>query len=278
LIYDEPEYRGYELMLDVFDDLSFHGLLLVPQGIRPGENRPVVVCQHGLEGRAQMVVTGDNTSYRDFASRLAKRGFIAFAPQHLYRGGDSFRTLQRKANPLKKSLFAVMVAQHQQLIGWLRSLEFVDPQRIAFYGVSYGGKSAMRIPALVEGYCLSICSSDFSDWIWRTVSERHEGGYLAHSEYEIFEFNLGNTFNYAEMVALICPRPFMAEQFHRDGLVASMDAAEFGEARRWYENLGIGPKARKTYFAAWQSTSPYVERETFEFLHRELNWPDGLRR
>ena len=70
--------------------------------------------------------------------------------QHLYLFGDRFRTLQRKANPLKKTLFSLMVAQHQQIIKWLSSLPAVDNQRIGFYGLSYGGKSAMRIPALVD--------------------------------------------------------------------------------------------------------------------------------
>ncbi len=65
----------------------FYGILLLPKDITPGERRPVVVCQYGLEGSSQATVTGDKTSYRDFASRLARRGFIVFAPQHLYRGG-----------------------------------------------------------------------------------------------------------------------------------------------------------------------------------------------
>src|SRR5256885_7994777 len=30
-----------------------YGILLVPKGIPAGERRPVVVCQHGLEGRPQ---------------------------------------------------------------------------------------------------------------------------------------------------------------------------------------------------------------------------------
>ena len=90
--------------------------------------------------------------------------------------------MQRKANPLGLSLFSVLAAQHRQLLRWLASLDGVDPERIAFYGISYGGKSALRIPAVVEGYCLSICSSDFSDWIWRTVSSRHAGGYAAHCQ------------------------------------------------------------------------------------------------
>src|SRR5262249_34972591 len=114
LAYDTPEFRGYEVALDVLPDVALYGILLLPKDLKKGEKRPVVVCQHGLEGRAQDVVAGDRTSYRDFAARLARRGFITFAPQHLYRGGDRFRTLQRKANPLGKTLFSVMVAQHRQ--------------------------------------------------------------------------------------------------------------------------------------------------------------------
>jgi hypothetical protein len=268
LIYDEPEYRGYEVVLEVLPDVVLYGILLLPKDLKEGEHRPVVVCQHGLEGQAQSTVTGDQTSYRDFASRLAKRGFVVFAPQHLYRGGDRFRTLQRKANPLKQSLFSIMVAQHEQLLSWLGEKDFVDRDRIGFYGISYGGKSAMRIPALVDGYCLSICSSDFSDWIWRTATNR----YLAHSEYEIFEFDLGNTFNYAEMAALICPRPFMVERFHHHGLFADKTYAEFARVRLLYENLDISDKTAMTYYGSYLNSKPYTDRETFDFLHKHLRW------
>lgn len=273
LAYDEPAFRGYEVVLDVFPDVILYGILLVPKNLGSDERRPVVVCQHGLEGRAQFTVEGDYTSYRGFAARLAQRGFVTFSPQHLYRGGDQFRTLQRKANPLKKSLFSIMVAQHRQLLAWLGELPFVDRERIAFYGISYGGKSAMRIPAVLDGYCLSICSSDFSDWIWRTVSNRFESGYLAHSEYEIFEFDLGRTFNYADLAALICPRPFMVEDFHGDGMMAERTRGEYARVRLLYENLGIADRVRFTYYPAFLPSLPYAERETFEFLSQQLKWP-----
>jgi dienelactone hydrolase len=273
LAYDDPAFRGYEVLLDVFGELVLYGILLVPKDLAAGERRPVVVCQHGLEGRAQHTVEGDSTSYRAFAARLARRGFVAFAPQHLYRGGDRFRTLQRKANPLGKSLFSLMVAQHEQLLAWLATLEFVDPERVAFYGISYGGKSAMRIPAVVEGYCLSICSSDFSNWIWRTVSNRFASGYLAHGEYEIFEFDLGSTFNYAEMAALICPRPFMVERLNDSPLVANLDSAEYGRVVLLYDSLGLKERTEISLFAAFQPPAPHGRRATFAFLHRHLAWP-----
>ncbi|MBL8850986.1 MAG: dienelactone hydrolase family protein [Planctomycetaceae bacterium] len=273
LLYDDPQFLGYEVIINVVPDVILYGTLLLPRDLKPGEQRPVVVCQHGLEGRTEFAVTGDKTSYRDFAARLARRGFITFAPQHLYRGGDLFRTLQRKANPLGKSLFALMILQHEQLLRWLASLPGVDPQRIAFYGISYGGKSAMRIPGVLDGYCLSICSSDFSDWIWRTVSNRFNSGYLAHAEYEIFEFGLGSTFNYGDLAALICPRPFMVEDFHHHGIAADRARGEYGRVELLYENLGIADRTRYTHYAGWNPPAEHGDRETFDFLHEQLAWP-----
>ena len=54
-IYDEPKFTGYEVVMDVFPDVIAYGILLLPKGIKDGEKRPVVVCQHGLEGRPQDV-------------------------------------------------------------------------------------------------------------------------------------------------------------------------------------------------------------------------------
>ena len=217
-IYDEAKFSGYEVVMDVFPDVITYGILLLPKGIKEGEKRPVVVCQHGLEGRVRDVADPkvDNMYYHRFAVRLAEEGFITYAPQNLYIFEDRFRTLQRKANPLKKTLFSVMVPQHQQVTDWLKGLPVVDPARIAFYGLSYGGKSAMRIPPLVKNYCLSICSADFNDWVWKNATTKSPYGYIWRIEYEIFEFDLGNTFNYAEMAALIAPRPFMVERGHFD--------------------------------------------------------------
>ena len=61
---------------------------------------------------------------------LAERGFITFAPENLYLFGDRFRTLQRKANPLKKTLFSIIVPQHEQITDWLASLEMVDGEAL----------------------------------------------------------------------------------------------------------------------------------------------------
>jgi dienelactone hydrolase len=270
--YDEEKLTGYEVVLDVFPDVFAYGVLLLPKDLKPGEKRPVVVCQHGLEGRPQDVISGDNRAYHDFAAKLCERGFITFAPQNLYIGKDDFRTLQRKANPLGKTLFSIIVPQHQQIVNWLSTLPGVDPERIAFYGLSYGGKSAMRIPPLVKNYCLSICSADFNEWVLKNASTRAPFSYVWTGEYEIFEFDLGNTFNYAEMAALIAPRPFMVERGHFDGVgTDEWVAYEFAKVRHLYQaKLGIGDRCEIEWFVGPHTING---QGTFDFLHKHLKWP-----
>jgi hypothetical protein len=273
LIYDEPKFRGYEVMLDVWPDVYAYGILLLPKDLKPGEKRPIVVCQHGLEGRPQDVADPkvDNPAYHRFAVQLAERGFITFAPQNPYIGQDRVRVLQRKANPLKKSLFAVIARQHERILEWLGSQPWADRERIAFYGLSYGGKSAMRLPAMLEGYCLSICSADYNEWIWKNVSAHDRYSYLFTGEYEMVEFDLGNTFNYAELSWLIFPRPFMVERGHDDGVAPDETVAyEWAKTFRRYDQLGLGDRARIEFF-----NGPHTIHGvgTFEFLSRHLRWP-----
>ena len=273
LAYTTPKWKGYEVVLDVDEDIIAFGILLVPNDLMPNERRPVVVCQHGLEGRPSNVVdpTKKTQYYNSFGAQLADRGFVVFAPQNPYIFGNQFRQLVRKANPLGLSLYSFIVAQHERILDWLETLPFVDAKRIAFYGLSYGGKVAMRIPAIVTRYCLSICSGDFNEWIWKNINLSWGGSYMFTNEYDMYEFNLGNTFNYAEMAALIAPRPFMVERGHNDGVgLDEYVAFEYAKVRRLYSRLGIADRTEIEFF---EGGHVIQGQGTFAFLQRHLQWP-----
>jgi dienelactone hydrolase len=273
LAYDEPKWKGYEVTLDLYPDVFAYGILLLPKDLKPGERRPVVVCQHGLEGRPQDVVNPKMKSayYNSFGAELANRGFIVYAPQNPYIGHDLFRVLQRKANPLKLSLFSFIIRQHERTLDWLAGLPNVDPERIGFYGLSYGGKTAMRVPAILERYALSICSGDFNEWVWKNATVDFNATYMHSVEYEMFEFDLGNTFNYAEMAALIAPRPFMVERGHDDGVgIDEWVSYEFAKVRRLYAKLGIPERTTIEYFNSGHEING---KGTYAFLEKYLKWP-----
>jgi dienelactone hydrolase len=273
-LYDTPKWTGHEVTLDLYPDVFAYGILLLPKDLKPGEKRPVVVCQHGLEGRPQDVCNPKERTkyYNSFGAQLADLGYIVYAPQNPYIGQDKFRVLQRKANPLKLSLFSFIVRQHEWTLDWLASLPNVDADKIAFYGLSYGGKTAMRVPAILPKYCLSICSADFNEWVGKNVSVDFRGSYMFTGEYEMPEFDLGMTFNYAEMAYLIAPRPFMVERGHDDGVgIDEMVASEYAKIRYLYANrLKIPDRTEIEFFAGGHEIRG---QGTFAFLKRHLGYP-----
>lgn len=277
LIFDAPKFFGYEVVLDVWPDVFTSGILLLPKDLKAGERRPVVVCQHGLEGRPRDVADPslDDPLYQRYAVRLAEEGFVTFAPQNPYIGKDRFRLIQRKAHPLKLSLFSFILGQHQRLLEWLAALPFVDPARIGFYGLSYGGKTAMRLPPLLDQYALSICSGDFADWVWNITNADTGYSYLPTEEYEVVEFNLANIANYAELGMLMAPRPFMVERGHHDGGAPDEWVAhEFAKVRNFYvTRMKLPGHATIEFFNGGHTING---KEAFEFLRRHLHWPRAL--
>jgi dienelactone hydrolase len=269
-IYDTEKFTGWEIMLDVYPDVFSFGTLLLPKDIKPGEKRAVVVCQHGLEGRPSDLADPklDHPAYHTYGARLAEKGYIVFAPQNPYIGKTEFRQICRKAWPLGLSLWSFIVRQHEVILTWLKTQPNVDASRIAFYGLSYGGKTAMRIPALLPDYCLSICSADYNEWIWKNVDASAPWSYLHTNEYDMVEWNMGNTFNYAELSWLIFPRPFMVERGHDDGVSCDEWVAyEFARTRRHYSKLGLGDRAEIEFFNGPHTING---QGTFRFLDKWL--------
>ena len=273
-ILDAPRFTGYEVMMDVWPNVYAYGILLLPKDLKPPERRPVVVCQHGLEGRPSDVADPaiDNHFYHHFAADLAEEGFITYAPQNPYLGEDHFRILQRIGHPIKVSLFSVILGQHEQTLKWLSAQPFVDPKRIGFYGLSYGGKTAVRVPPLLDGYALSICSGDFNEWVWKTTTVLAQQSYLLTKEYDMYEFDFANTVNYAELAELMAPRPFMVERGHDDPVgLDQWVAFEYAKVREFYDKMGIGNQTEIEFF-----NGPHeVHGEaTLRFLRRHLHWPE----
>lgn len=277
LLRETEKWTAHEVMLDVVGGIECWGILLVPKGLKAGEKRPVVVCQHGAEGLPFDVIEEDpNTEghryYHAYAARLAERGFVTYAPHNFYRGGNAFRQIQRKLNPLGLTIFSVILAQHQRHLDWLGTLEFVDPSRIALYGLSYGGYTTERAAPLLERYAVAISSAEFNDMVRKKASLRDKYSFPFYPLHEYPEWNLANTFSYGELIGMMAPRPFMVERGHLDGVAPDeWVAAEYAKIRRLYAALGIADKTEIEFF---QGPHTIHGVGTFRFLHRHLDWPE----
>ena len=274
LVYDTPRFLGYEVWMDVYPGVNNYGILLLPKDLKPGERRPCVVCQHGLEARVQEVADPgfDSQFYRQWGVSLANLGFITYSPQNPFFGAERFRAIYHLGHPLKLQMFSFVLGQHQQLLNWLSQQPNIDPERIGFYGMSYGGKTAMRVPPLLDGYALDICSGDFNDLVWSMTDVDSRGVFPFDDSYDLYEFNAVNVINYSEMACLMAPRPYMAEHGWQDGgdpvKTNEAIASQFVLVEHFYEQMGIADRVAIEYFEAGHTING---KGTFEFLRKQLH-------
>ena len=131
----------------------------------------------------------------------------------------------------------------------------------------------MRLTPLVQDYCLTITAGDFTDWIDKNASTLNPRSYVGTFEYEVFEWNLGNTFSYAEMAALIAPRPFMVERGHSDFVSDDGNVAwEYARVRTLYNaKLKIPDRTTIELFVGGHTVNL---KGGWEFLHKHLDFPN----
>ncbi|SHG30595.1 Dienelactone hydrolase family protein [Fodinibius roseus] len=262
-IYDKENWKGYEVALDVWPDVNAWGILAVPKNINPDDKRPAIVMQHGIGGLPTTSIRVE--SYHHVLNALVNRGFVVFAPYNPYQFNI------RKATALKKSVYSIIIPQHQQILNFLKSRDYVDRDRIALYGKSWGGRTALRVPVVLKDYSVVVSSAYFNDWLNKAVSTNYSNSYYWEDSIGIYEWNMGNTFTHAEMAAMIAPRPFMVEDGYLDGVAPyEMVASEFGKVERWYDMMGISERAELEIFKGGHEING---KGTFRFLHKYLNWP-----
>lgn len=271
--YETDKWTGYEMQFDVLPDVFAYGVLLVPKNIAPGEKRAVIVAQHGLHGRPQHLFLQSGTReadvYRNIAATLADRGHIVYVPQNPYTGMNAeFRTIVRHGNPLGLSLYSFILAQYEKMLDVLALEPAADMNRLGFYGLSYGGKTALRIPALMPQFRAVVCSGDFNEWIYKLTTVNATYSYMFTPEYEILEYGLANVANHAEMAMLVAPRAFLVERGHRDGVGADEWVAyEFAKVKRYYDENGWGDR---TGLALFNGPHRIDAAEAIPFLEKWL--------
>ena len=270
--YEGPKWTGYEVVLDVLARRVRLRRAAGAQGHQAGRAAAGRRLPARPGGPADGHVPGDSPRLSRFRRPAGRAGFVTFAPQNLYLFGDRFRTLQRKANPIEKTLFSIIVPQHQQIVDWLGGLPFVDPAADRLLRAVVRRQDGDARAAAGD----RLLHVDLLGRFQRMgLEERlHPGpvSYVWTGEYEIFEFDLGSTFNYAEMAALIAPRPFMVERGHFDGVAPDETVGyEFAKVRFLYEaKLGLGDRCRIEWFVGPHTIHG---QGTFDFLHKHLKWP-----
>ncbi len=277
-LYDEPGFTGHRLTIQVYPDVEAYGILLVPKGIRPGERRPVVFVQHGLGGKPEDslgVVENARADavYSRFGLRLAERGYVVFAPMIATQDNAERTKLIRRCHLVGMIPAGMDVVKFNRVMDYLETLPFVDKERFAFYGLSYGGYTALWTGPGCPRFKAVISSGHFNDWQTKTVDLTLGTAFpLYFNVFDQYNFGLLNGFNHAGLASIIAPRAFMVEIGDKDSVVieprTSVDA-ECEAVVETYRKLGIPRKGR---IARFNGPHKIDGREAYPFLDEMLGW------
>ena len=281
-----PTHSVYFVLLESVPGIDVAGYLLLP--CADAGRRPAVICQHGLGGRPD-AVAGLNDEleggwvYDRFAERLVQAGFVTFAP---FMNWGWARTGQRDA--LAKRAFALgftpnrfEVAQLHAIVDFLQNRPEVDPRRVAFYGLSYGGHASLWLTAEEPRLAAVVTAGHFNHWQRKLTSLEISPPLMRPTAYisvdeglDMFNYNIGNELGHSELATRHAPRPYCVENGLLDTVTpTAWVEAEFTRVRAVYEWLGADRHAVLDHFPGphrvWGQGS-------FAFLHTHLLSPDRI--
>ena len=207
---------------------------------------PLVIAQHGI-GSSPEKTFGflDNAGlYAAFARRLATDGYAVIAPMHLTEGPPRGR-LQRLCLMLGGTLFGLEMARLRCLLDWCCERPEIDADRIGMWGLSLGGAYTLMFTPLEPRFKVGISAAWFNHRVRKMVfDDKRHSCFLSTTEEHVFIPNWLTEFSDSDLMALIAPRPFMAQSGKCDGIAWwPWLVEEYQAGKVHYDQLGCPEKA-----------------------------------
>jgi dienelactone hydrolase len=254
----------YRTKIPVLPGVSAVGIYIVPKGLKG--KAPLVISMHGGGGSPEVALFRGGANYHDMVRGGAKRGYVVWAPTHLFRADgfppDVRNQTDDRLRLVGTSLTAVEIAKISRGLDVILKRPEVDPKRVGMVGLSYGGYYALVTPALDPRIKAAVSSCYFG------VQE----GRYAQSELSVpSDFRFMDRFtvlNDPEIVALICPRALEIQAGAKDnpshretGKLLAPRTAEY------YNRLGKGDKFR---FVVFEGGHEFNDATAWEWLGKHL--------
>ncbi|MGH8495315.1 MAG: S9 family peptidase [Gammaproteobacteria bacterium] len=181
--------------IEAEDGTTLHYEITKPANFDPQRQCPVVIEVYG--GPSGQRVTRSWGGYPQptggyFRQVLAQDGYVVFA---LDNRGTGFRGVAFD-EPLYRRLGDVEVRDQLAGVEFLRSLPFVDPERIGVFGWSYGGYMAlMMLMRTPEAFAAGASGAPVTDW--RLYDTHYTERYLADPARNAAGYVASSVFPYA---------------------------------------------------------------------------------
>ena len=227
---------------------------------------PLIISMHGGGGSPEVALFHGGANYHDMVRGGVKRGYVVFAPQHLFSAPGYPRNVRGQIDDRLRlvgtSLTAVEIAKITRSLDVLLKRPEVDATRVGMVGLSYGGYYALVTPAVDHRIKVSVSSCYYG--VQEGRYERDElsvpGDFRFKDRFTLFRDS--------DLVALICPRALEIQAGSRDDadhrdpgkLLAPISAG-------YYEKLGLPDRFRHLVF---EGSHEFHDESAWEFVKKHL--------
>lgn len=254
----------YRASIPVVVGVHAEGIYIVPKELKG--KAPLIISMHGGGGSPEVALFNGGANYHDMVRGGVKRGYVVFAPQHLFSADgypkDIRRQIDERMRLVGTSLTAVEIAKITRSIDVLVTRPEVDPQRVGMVGLSYGGYYTQVTPALDPRIKVSVSSCYYG---------------VQEGRYERDELSVPSDFKFkdrfalfrdSDLAALICPRALQIQA----GSTDDNDHREPGKvlapvSRSYYEKLGITDRFEHLVF---EGRHEFHDESAWAFVKKHL--------
>ena len=172
--------------------------LIKPSKVESGKRYPVVIDTYGgphFQYVKKDWMGGARATQGYFRQILAQRGFVVFS---LDNRGSGFRGNAFEST-LSGQFGSVEVEDQLKGVEFLRTLPFVDPQRIGIMGWSYGGYMTLMAMTRTSAFRAGIAGAPVTDW--RLYDTHYTERYMGLPSQNAAGYELSSVLTQAEGLA-----------------------------------------------------------------------------
>lgn len=256
----------YRAMIPVLPGVHAEGIYIVPKSLQAGAKAPLVISMHGGGGSPEVALFHGGANYHDMVRGGTKRGYIVFAPQHLFSAEGYPKDVRNRTDERLRlvgtSLTAVEIAKITRSLDVLLKRPEVDATRVGMVGLSYGGYYALVTPAVDRRIKVSVCSCYYG-----VQESRYQRDELSVP----VDFRFQDRFTYfrdSDLAALVCPRALQIQAGSKDGV----DHRDGGKplapvSASYYSKLGLADRFQHLIF---EGGHEFHDPSAWEFVKHHL--------
>jgi dienelactone hydrolase len=254
----------YRATIPILPHVNAEGIYIIPKNLTG--KAPLIISMHGGGGSPEVALFHGGANYHDMVRGGVKRGYVVFAPQHLFNADGYPKDIRNKTDQRLRlvgtSLTAVEIAKITRSLDVLLKRPEVDPKRVGMVGLSYGGYYALVAPAVDPRIKVSVSSCYYGC---------QEGRYERDELSVPIDFQFKDRFTLfkdSDIVALICPRALLIQAGSND------DADHRDPGKRlaplsadYYKRLGLADRFQHLIF---EGKHEFHDPSAWEFIKQHL--------